>query len=160
MAALRYLAVAINRRRLGYVFLVGHQLKDWQTMTKPTKSPNEAARRMKQLIEDFQPDVVVTEDLDRGEASLCRVAALKRALSGRAADAPVLDVSVKRAQQYADKYEEAALLATAYPELKPWVPPKRRFFDDEPARMVLFVAAALAYTVQRQPSLQLAAAMR
>ena len=67
MAALRFLAVAVNSKRLGFVFFVGDQLKDWRTMTKPTKSPKDASIVLEKLIEDYRPDVVVTEAVAENE---------------------------------------------------------------------------------------------
>ena len=157
MTMLRYLAVAINSKRLGYVFIIGNQMKDWRMMTKPTKSPAEASKAMQKLIADYQPDVVVTEEVGTGSI---RVLSLRRAILRTSASSTILDVSIKRTQNYANKYEEASSLATTYPELQPWVPPKRKFFDSEPPRMILFLATSLAHSVIQQPTLRLAAAMR
>jgi len=66
---------------------------------------------------------------------------------------------VKRVQNFANKYEEATSLASQYPVIKPLVPEKRRFYDSEPARMVLFDALGLAHAVLQRPSMTLAAAM-
>ena len=157
MAALRFLAVAVNSKRMGFVFFVGNQLKDWRTMTKPTQSPEDASEALEKLIEDYQPDVVVTEQVDENGS---RIGSLRRALCTCAEKRKVLDVSIKRRQLFANKYEEAAWLADTYPSLKPWVPPKRRFFENEPPRMILFQATSLVHSVLKQPTLQLAGSMR
>ena len=150
------LAVAINKHRMGYVFLIGSQLKEWRTMTKPTNSQSEAAGAMQDLINTFKPDVVVTEKVgDRNDL----VTSLKRSLVRTTAQNYVLDVSVPRKHQYRSKYEEASALAGMHPEIKPWVPPKRQFFGHEPHRMILFDALALANHVLQRPTQQLAAAM-
>ena len=60
-------------------------------------------------------------------------------------------MSVPRIQDYANKYEEAAALALQYPDIKPWLPPKRRFFDNEPRSTVLFEALSLALGVIQRP---------
>ena len=151
------LAVAINKHRMGYVFLIGNQLKEWRTMTKPTKSQSDAAGALQDLINTFKPDVVVTEQIaDRTDL----VSSLKRALIRTAAQNYALDVSVPRKREFRCKYEEAAALSRTHPEIAPWVPPKRKFFDHEPHRMILFDALALANVVLRRPTQKLAAAMR
>ncbi|MEM9358178.1 MAG: hypothetical protein AAGB04_18405 [Pseudomonadota bacterium] len=159
MAALRMLAVAINRKRLGYVFLVGHQLKEWRTMSKPTKSSLEAAAAMSELIHEFKPDVIVTEQLPRSASLTAFVSQLKSSLSRVAERSSMLNVSVSRSREFANKYEEAQSLSMFFPEIKPWVPEKRRFYEHEPAHLILFDSLALAFKVLRRPSERLAAAM-
>ncbi len=159
MAALRLLAVAVTQRRFGYVFLINGQLKEWQLMTKPTKSRSNAAGALQELINNFKPDVVVTEDIDAGSKKGKGARTITQALQHISSQNYVLDVCVKRVQNFANKYEEAVSLAGQYPVIKPLVPEKRRFFDSEPARMVLFDALALAHAVLQRPSTTLAAAM-
>ena len=153
------LAVAINGKRLGYVFLIGHQLKEWQTMTKPATSPEEAAGALQQLINQFRPDVVVTERLETSARTSSTVSKLKAALTRTAAQNYVLDVSVPRTHEYANKYEEAQSLASFFPAIQPWVPPKRRLFDHAPPRLTLFDALSLAANVLKRPTQHLAAAL-
>lgn len=157
MAALRFLAVAVNSKGLGFVIFVGSQLKDWRTMTKPIKSSKEITKAVEKLIEDYQPNVVITQGVANDNSP---INTLRKALSICASKMKVLDVSIKRRQLFANKYEETASLADTYPGLKPWVPPKRRFFENEPPRMILFTATSLEHSIIRQPTLQLAASMR
>lgn len=159
MAALRLLAVSINRKRMAYVFLIGNQLKEWRTMTKPTQSSAEAAAAMATLIEDFEPDVVVTERLPRTANITSHVSQLKSALIRAAEESRLLNIVLHRSHEYANKYEEAESLAKFFPEIAPWVPEKRRFFDHEPAHLVLFDALALAFDVLKRPYERMAAAM-
>ena len=128
-------------------------------MTKPTKSRAEGAGALQELINTFKPDVVVTEDIDTKSKKGELARNITAALNNTAAQNFVLDVSVKREQKYANKYEEAVSLATFYPAIKPCVPKKRRFHDSEPAQMVLFDALALAHYVLQRPSTTIAAAM-
>ena len=159
MAALRLLAVAINRKRLGYVFLIGNQLKEWRTMTKPTKSSENADSAMRELIEEFKPDVVITEKLPRHTNITDHVSQLKTALIQVAETSGLLNIITDRSRDYANKYEEADSLAKLFPEIRPWVPEKRRFFDHEPAHLILFDALSLAFKVIKNPSQRIAAAM-
>lgn len=159
MPPLKILSVAINQKRMGYVLLVNQQLKDWRTMTKATESRAEAAAALQRLINDFRPDVVVTERVDAADCRSAFVCGLKQALTRTAAQNYVLDVSVRRRSSHANKYAEANALADLYPELRPWVPPPRRAFDHQPPRLIIFDALALAQPVLENPTITLAAAM-
>lgn len=159
MEEFRLLAVAINRKRMGYVFLVGGQLKDWQTMTKATTSAPEAAAALQSLINKFKPDVIVTEQFHPRRRNPSKATALKGALVRTAAQNRILDISVSRAHEYANKYEEAEALSQFFPEISPWLPRHRRIFDHEPATLVLFDALALAFKVMQRPSEQSASAL-
>ncbi len=97
----------------------------------------------------------VTEAAKKGE----KTKAIVLAIAERAAQNYVLDVSVARTQGYANKYEEAEALARRYSDIRPWLPRKRRFFDNEPRNTVLFEALSLAEAVFRGSSTDLAAAM-
>jgi len=134
-------------------------LHDWQMMTKPTKSQVDAAGTLQTLINDYRPDIVITEKSTGDAGTLSAAASLKEALIRAAAQNYVLDVSVPRTVEYANKIEEAGALAELYPDVKPWVPPKRRAFDHHPARLILFDALALAHQVLKRPTITLAAAM-
>ncbi len=159
MPVFRILAVAINHKRLGYVFFQGYELKEWQAMTKPVTSRAEAAGALQRLINDFKPNVVITEQADPTTCRSKSVLALKNALSRTAAHNYVLDVAIKRDCAFANRYEEASALADFYPAIRPWVPPKRRAFDHQPPRLILFDALALAHKVLQKPTITLAAAM-
>jgi hypothetical protein len=159
MAALRVLAIAVASGRVGYTFLTVDRLRDWGTSDKAAKSPSQAAEATQEWINYLKPDVVVTEQLDavcrKGIKSKNIIAAIARTAEHNY----VLDVSVPRKHDYQSKYEEAEALAIQYPDLRDWVPAKRRFFDNEPRNTVIFEALSMALTVLRSPSTQLAAAM-
>lgn len=158
MAALRLLAVAINSKRLGCVVFDDLELRDWRSMTKATRSRSEAAATMQQLINGYRPNVVVTEKFS-GRQSDSKVMQLQAALSRCAAQNYVLDVSVSRDRNFANKYEEAEAFADLYPPLQQYVPPVRKAFGHEPARLILFDAVALAQKVLQHPTQHLAEAM-
>ncbi len=159
MAALRVLAIAVASGRVGYTFLIGDRLRDWGTSRKAAKSPVKAAETTQEWINDLQPNVVVTEKLD----ALCNKGAKSQDIIGAVARTAehnyVLDVAVSHIHDFPSKYEEAAALAEQYPDLKDWLPRKRRFFDPEPRNTVIFEALSLAQSVLRGPTPQLAAAM-
>jgi hypothetical protein len=156
--ALRILAVAAATGRVAYVFLKGSRLIDWRISDAASASEEAARTLASQWIEALQPDVVVTEDpvslTRKGTNTRLLIAAVAQA----AAEAPLLDVQLERTQTFPNKYVEAAELAVHYPELLPWVPRKRRFFDNEHRNTVLFEALALAQSIVRDPSATLGTA--
>ena len=150
MAALRVLAFAAAPGRVGSVFLVGDRLLDWQMSSKAAESGVEAAAFAQSLINDLMPDVVVTEELEtaghKGKRTLDLIAAIARTAEHN----DLLDVSVPHGHHYPNKYAEADALAEQYPELYPWKPVKRRFYDNEPRNTVIFEALALALQMRGQ----------
>lgn len=155
----RILAVAAAFDRVAYVLLTGDQLRDWHLSYTAAKSPTKAAELTQKWINKLTPDVVVTEKAEDAARKGDKTKDLIGAIARTAEHNYVLDVSVTRTHDYANKYEEAEALARQYPEIKPWLPPKRRFFDNEPKTTVLFEALSLAETVRRSGTCGLAGMM-
>lgn len=144
MATLRILAFAAATGRVGSVFLVGDKLVDWHISNKAAENGVAAAGHVQALINDLLPDVVVTEELETASHKGRHTLALIAAIARTAEHNHLLDVSVPRQHHYPNKYAEADALVERYPELAPWKPMKRRFYDNEPRNTVLFEALALA----------------
>ncbi len=159
MAVLRILAIAAATGRVGYVYLVGGKLKDWRISRKAARSPVDAAEQAQRWINRLKPEVVVTEKTETAAKKSTKTKEIIHAIARTAAHNYVLDVSVAREHDYANKYEEAAALGKQHPEIAPWVPKKRRFFDTEPRSTVLFEALSLAGSVMRSGPAGLGAAM-
>jgi hypothetical protein len=159
MALSRYLAIAAASGRVGCVFLIHGELRDWQISGSASRSPESAAGQAQRWITRFEPEVVLTEktaDLSRkGE----RTKAIIAAIAATAAQNHVYDVSVVRVQRFKNKYEEAAALARLFPEIADWLPPSRKFYDNEPRNTVLFEALALVRDVFEDPTTAIAASM-
>ncbi|MEM7525014.1 MAG: hypothetical protein AAF360_14910 [Pseudomonadota bacterium] len=160
MAALRVLAVAVASGRAGYVLLRGNELIDWGVAQKATRSGSELVGYVQKLIGDLKPDVVVTERCDETCRKGGRSRRLIQAVAALASHNGVLDVSVRRPREHASKYEEAAAFAARFPDVRGYLPKrKRRIFDFEPKGLIIFEALALAEAVRRGPPEALAAAM-
>ena len=159
MAALKVLALAAATGRVAYVYLKGDRLADWRISEKASVSSVEAARATSRWIEVLRPDVIVTEKTVTAAKKGRRTKELIDAIAEVADQAELLAVRVEREHHYANKYAEAAALAVLYPDLQPWVPKPRRFFDNEHRNTVLFEALALAQVVLRNPAPVLAQAM-
>ena len=158
MAALRILSIAAATGRIAYVYLIGERLMDWRISDKASESTEEARIAARKWIETLQPEVVVTEQASLGTRKGDNTRHLIDAMADVAEASKALDVRVEREQVHSNKYAEAAALAVHYPELLPWVPKKRRFFDNEHRNTVLFEALALAQTILRDPAMRLGAA--
>lgn len=158
VVALRVLAIAVAKGRAGYVFLADGKLKDWQMSAKAVSSTSELVGWVQELITNLKPDVVVTEDVT-GSKKGSRTRRLIQAAAEIASHNYVLDVCVARPRDHANQYEEAAVLAERYPEVRALVPPKPKFFQSAPHRLVLFEALSLGNAVMNGPPERLAAAM-
>lgn len=160
MAALRVLAVAVATGRAGFVYLEGMELRDWGVSMKAVKSTKNLVGFLQELINEFKPDVVVTEKCEAGCRKGKRSKSLIRAAAEIASHNEVLDVSVDRPRRFPSKYDEARDLVERHAALEGFLPKrKRRIFDFEPRGMVLFEALAMAERVILGPPERLAAAM-
>jgi hypothetical protein len=158
MTRLRILAIASSHHRVGYVFLIDKDLKDWHLSKKAARSKLEAVGEVQGWINTLKPDVVVSEKV-AGSRKSEHTREIMAAIAHLASQNYVLDITVERKQLYANKYDEAEALVHLYPELKPWLPRKRKFYDKEPRNIVLFEALALALVVLKRPTTTLAAGM-
>lgn len=147
MTSRSVLAMAAATRRVGYVYIVGRQVKDWLISRKAALSTVHAVEVAQQWINKHKPDVVITEKITPDTHKGQTTQAIIQALAHNAAHNYLLDISIERRQPFANKYEEAAVLARHFPELLPRVPPPRRFYDAEPRSTVLFEALALALPI-------------
>lgn len=158
---LKVLAFAAISDRIGYVLLHDDRVKDWQATEKATLSSVEAAEFVQQMINFHRPNVVVTERLGpdnrKGEATQRLIDAMERIAQENNS---VIHVATQHHHAYPSKYEEAAALAKRYPALKPWLPKKRRFFDNQPRPMVIFEALSLAHSIAHGGAEPIAAAMK
>lgn len=147
----RLLAFAAASGRIGMVFLIGDRLMDWRLSNFAARLPKAAANYANILIISLKPDVVVTEKIDSAGHKGNSTKELVAAMAEVASNHEVLDVSVVREFRFANKYAEAEALAQRWPDIAPWKPKKRRFFDNEPRNTVLFEALALAEAVMDRP---------
>lgn len=160
MVTLSVLSIAVASGKVGYVLLHDGRLQDWGITVKAAKNGSELVGFVQNLINEFRPDVVVSEDCTQRCRKGANTKRLIRSIAELASHNAVLDVSVERPYTFQSKYEEAEVLAKRHPEITGYLPSrKRRIFDFEPRGMVLFEALALAEQVIAGPPDQLAAAM-
>lgn len=159
MTALRLLAVAAIARHVAYVFFVGDRLMDWAISDRASESPEAAARAVARWIDDLGPSAVISERPDTAEHKGERTRMLLTAIGEAARDSGRIHVAVTRERTFPNKYAEAAFYAARYPDLLPWLPEKRIFYENEPRNPILFEAVALADIVLRDPTTELARAL-
>ena len=146
--------------RVGYVYLVDGSLTAWGVSRKAWRSTTHAAGALQGWINDYRPNVVVTEKIVDGETRKAMKSRwITAAMANIASHNYLLDVAVPRVQHYASKYAEAAALAELYPDLKPWVPTRHHLLQIEPRSTMIFEALSLAQVVLEGPALRLAAGM-
>ena len=151
MPALRILSIAAGTGRIGYVFFVGKTIKSWGISRKASSSPQLAAKKTRQWIETLGPDLVISEKLVKTSTKGKKTKTLIAAIAQMASHHELLDVSVRRDQQYDNKYLEANALAGEFPEIKPWLPKNPRIWETESRNMVYFEALAFAKTILDGP---------
>ena len=147
----RLLAIAVATGRIGVVFFVGQRLMDWRISSRAAKSHVTAAGHAQMLINELRPQVLVIERITETSHKGGNTRSLIEAIARIGSDNELLDIAVARKCCYPNKYLEADALAERYPDIAPWKPKKRRFFDNEPRNTVLFEALALADCVLKRP---------
>ena len=157
--ALRLLAFAAASGRVASVLFVVNELRDWRISEAASQSIDKAVIWVGRQIDDLQPDVVVTEDVNETRHKGDLAKSIIYAVSCLAEDRHLLNPQIKRQHNYANKYEEADVIAALYPELESWRPNWRRFHDNEPRSTVLFEAMAYALYILQDPTKNLGAAM-
>lgn len=156
MTALRLLAVAAISRHVAYAFFTGDRLTDWKISDRASDTPEAATRAVARWIEDLGPTAVVSERPDTATRKGAKAKTLIAAIAEAAREAGIVHVAITRERAFPNKYAEAAYYAARYPDLLPWLPEKRLFYENEPRNPILFEAVALADIVLRDPTTELA----
>ena len=149
-AKLRVLAIAVATGRIGHVFFRAGTLTDWGLSKKASKSTANATEHAKSLIDDLNPDVVITEEVGKHSRKGSKTKELIAAVQRVAAKAKLLDITVRREQQHDNKYAEAATLADHFPDIRPWLPRRPRIWESEPRNMIYFGGAGTRHAGYRR----------
>lgn len=158
--SLRLLSFAVASGKIAHVFLIGETLQDWRVSDAPMKGEDKALAWATRYITDFEPDVILTEDVRYANKKGEPAKLLIEAISSLAEERQLLNPRIRRQHEFANKYEEADAIAARYPELAPWLSRQwRRFFDNEPRNTVLFETMSYALYILRNPTPALARAM-
>jgi Holliday junction resolvasome RuvABC endonuclease subunit len=150
------LVIYVNTRGFAFVLFEGHLSPfDWGLceMRGPRKHQRCLAR-VKEILDRYQPDHLVIRDTSTSPTRTPRIAELNAAICEIAAKRgiPIHAYSrdhVRDAFRYAecvDKQSLAELIAKHIPAFERYIPPPRKPWMSEDARMAIFDAAALALT--------------
>ncbi len=154
----RILAVAPRSRGFGYVVLEApDRLIDWGRRSTRKQKTQRTLGEIGLLFDSFRPDVLVVEDGDAASSRRrLRLRGLLRAIREFAEQGmavwPVSRADVLRRFPGAkSKHERTLRIATAFPELAPFVPPKRQSWMTEDDRESIFDAMGMGMTGMGAP---------
>jgi Holliday junction resolvasome RuvABC endonuclease subunit len=150
-------AVFPSTKGFGYVVFEGpRSLLDWGVKgARGGRKNAQSLQRIRELLIFYRPDVLVLEDYEgRSSRRAKRIQQLIDAITALAAAEGVATTSFSRAEIRAcfsptgstTKRHIAEAIARKFPELEPRLPPVRKIWMSEDARMNIFDAAALAMT--------------
>lgn len=154
----RVLAIDPGCRGFGYAVLEGPKtLVDWGINGTPEDKTAQTCRKVRRLIKFYSPEILVLEDFAGDGSRRClRVQLLIGELRRLAASSGVRTAKFSRADiqtaivgPRGTKREIALALGHRFPELAPYVPPRRRPWMGEDYRMNAFDAVSLAVTFNR-----------
>lgn len=138
------MAFAASAGKIGFVFLRGDELLDWELSAKASWTVEGAYAQSKAWLEYYRPDIVLLEEIDGGSRKSAHSQTLIQATEGAAAALSIPWERVVRRRRYPNKYVEAAALAEEFPMIRPWLPRFRRKWQPEPRRIIYFEALAMA----------------
>ena len=152
----RILAIAPSASGFGLAVIEGvNSLVGWEVKRMRKDMNNECMRKMEEAIGFYEPDVIVIEEGTgrslRVRALLGRIAALGKKKGIKVA--ALARIEVRRlffAEGLGSKDAMAAILAERFPEeLGRHLPPKRKEWMPEDARIAMFEAVALSLAFRK-----------
>jgi hypothetical protein len=154
----RVLAIDPTPAGIAYAVLEGpERLVDWGVSHTSASSKHSYIERLRGLIEDYRPDLLVAETYGtrHGRRSTRVNAVLHRVEAFAAGEClpfrAVSRIEVRAVFNGGSKYEIAKGLARFFPELEPRLPRKRKPWMSEDECMNVFDALSFGLTVLRAP---------
>jgi hypothetical protein len=151
------LAVYPNTRGFGFVLFEGvFSPVDWGIVrARGTDKNHSCLTRFERMVSWQRPDVLILEDMTvEGCRRYARIRDLNQAIAEAAAREKILSIqyTVARVRDYFaqlsafTRYARAEFIADHITVFRPLLPPPRKIWNSEDARMSIFDAAALALT--------------
>lgn len=137
------MSIACSSGKIGMVMFMDDKLVLMKISVHASKSAERAKKQAKKWIDQYKPDCIVSERLDEISRKHGRTPELIEAIKEAIAKEPIKHKEVRREQKYPNKYEEANTLVERYPQLKPYLPDKRKIWNSEDRRMALFEAVIM-----------------
>lgn len=154
----RILAISLRSRRFGFAVFEGpNRLLDWGVVFYPLNDSARgaaASKRVVSLLTLFMPSMVIVGkarllDDRNGSGTRTVLGSIRREASSRVIPVHVMEgAKLKEACRLfhaKSKHEIASALAQAFPEILWKLPPKRKIWESEHPRMVMFDAIALGF---------------
>jgi hypothetical protein len=142
--ARRVLSVAVRTGRMACILLDGGELVFWATSRKAAKTKERAATKFRKWIEEFRPDLLVTENPDcAGQKRGAQIKILK-ILFTVAEDQPIPNIAVCREKRFRNAYLDAEEFGRQFPDISHLVPKKPPIWKGEPYQLACFEALAMA----------------
>jgi len=138
------MSISVSSGKMGMVMFMNKQLVLLKSSVRASKSPQQAAKQVSVWIGQYNPDCIVTEQLDKQSRKGGKTPELIACMVKTIQDIPILHVEVKRQQSHSNKYKEAKALVNRHLQLKPYLQPKRNIWQSENRRMMLFEAVSNA----------------
>ena len=138
------MGLAVSYGKIGFAYLVDGELMDWKLSIEASRSEAAASDQAEKWIGYYELDAVVVEDPEatrKGEHTQMLQRAIARAARGLGVEV----ILARRSTNQPNKYAEAAALAAEFPQLAPWLPDKRRLWEQEPRYIILFEALSLVW---------------
>ena len=139
----RILAVTARTERIGCVVVEDGDLVFWQGSASVSGHPEQAGEQLARWIREFRPDIVISQDPDAAGRKRGAQLDVLRTFARVGAEAPVVNLFVRRRQPFANAYLEAQYLASHFPDLEDMVPTKPPIWRKESYSLVFFEALAL-----------------
>lgn len=148
------LSVYATHRGFGFIlFRNAAWPLDWGTTDAKGKHPAESLKRIQELITQYEPDVLIVEDVTHSRRGIRATQFISKvAQLGARANISISRYSRSQIQQVFSlfsaktKLEIAIKIASWLPQLAARMPPNRKPWMSEDSRMAIFDAAALALT--------------
>jgi hypothetical protein len=140
----RVLAIAVASGKVAYVFLIDGKLKDWHCSRAASLSAPKGRSLLRRAVARFEPSFVVTEDPFKPTRKSGSSLEVLNALVQELTDSATPHHLVRRAQQFANKYDEAKSLAERFPAIAPWLPKTPKIWEAEPVSAIYFEALSMA----------------
>jgi Holliday junction resolvasome RuvABC endonuclease subunit len=159
---MRVLAIDPSTRGFGFAILEGpNRLIDWGVKETKTDKKRRSLKFVADLIERYQPRVIVVEDYTgKGSRRCHRIQGLIKDISKLASKKKVRVRSVSRTKVKqtfsgsgaSNKHEIATAIAQRFPELAPRLPRFRKPWMSEDYRMSIFDAVAFGLAFFHVPT--------
>lgn len=144
---LRTLSLAVNYNRIGFVYLIGKQPMFWKLSFKAGSSASNAEKHLKRWLDEFEPDIVITESLETMGRKTERSTMLLDVVNRTIGKNDVQHITQNRIQPFRNLYDQIDRLCERYPQMEAARPKRRKFYQKEPPYVTIFDALALADAV-------------